>query len=938
MGKLYPPIIEGSIPAFYGSTLKVPFIMNKSVNKQQIIGFALKIKTVQSNYLFDIIESKNWDSVNNEVMFDVGGILSSLNIGQFYKIQIAYISIENGEELIGYYSTIGVIKYTSKPKIQILDNSDGKIFTALYSQEKQFENEIKDYTEKVYSYCFTLKDSNNNIIESSGELLHNSSEDTALYESIDTYILQSDLEKNKAYYLEYSITTINGLKESVRSKKIFKSTSIDSALKAEIIAELDYENGCIDINLKGIKNEEGVEYAATGTFYLLRSSSEDDFNSWNEVYKFVLYGQHVSRYLWRDMTIKQGVKYKYAIEQYNIYNLRSNRIESNIIYSDFEYAYLFDGERQLKIKFNPKVTSFKNTLMENKIDTIGNKYPFIFRNGSVNYKEFPISGLISYLSDEKDLFYNIQNLNNIEHRPDNKHNLIKLTDIHTTTKETYMSNIYSYYIKQSYNLNEEKKEYYVSWVEFLNKNYPEKNVLIWEDIQNIFFECYNYNILYVNIRKQEYNAYNLENNYTDLTSNNIYLERQFKLNVLDWLTDGKPKLFRSPTEGNYIVRLLNVSLTPNDQLGRMIHTFNCTAYEIANNNYNNLLEYEFIPLDEPMDKQLRWSSIEFPKNNFKDGENVLTSEVFAIKLEGMIPGEKIQLETLMNEEIKNYSIVIGVTGNYIIDLNNNVKILSLSFVGSPDSMKNKDGTVRHQGMLTYAYYSNEFKDNFDTINKIAINLVPCKQFIGKHNIIKEIENIKEKIHSIGYLRFTLRNDQVEVYKQDEQYYLFKIINNKIDENNLEPIDLKDLTDIYKVYKSSTDLENYTYYDGYNDIDLGKEYNPNYTKIFINDSEIDIVNTLEYSIKNPKDIISIETEAAIICDICYQSILIDYDFEEIQEKNEYEKALNELSEKINFSVDITRTELKEIQDNCTQKYKSFIEKLDQKVLGQNKEVQ
>jgi hypothetical protein len=42
--------------------------------------------------------------------------------------------------------------------------------------------------------------------------------------------------------------------------------------------------------------------------------------------------------------------------------------------------------------------------METKVDTIGNKYPFIFRNGNVGYKEFPISGLISFLSDENKMF------------------------------------------------------------------------------------------------------------------------------------------------------------------------------------------------------------------------------------------------------------------------------------------------------------------------------------------------------------------------------------------------------------------------------------------------------------------------------------------------------------------------------------------------------
>ena len=49
---------------------------------------------------------------------------------------------------------------------------------------------------------------------------------------------------------------------------------------------------------------------------------------------------------------------------------------------------------------------------------------------------------------------------------------------------------------------------------------------------------------------------------TDLTGLNIQYERNFKLKVLDWLTNGRPKLMRSPTEGNYIVRLTNVSLSP----------------------------------------------------------------------------------------------------------------------------------------------------------------------------------------------------------------------------------------------------------------------------------------------------------------------------------------------------------------------------------------
>jgi hypothetical protein len=51
---------------------------------------------------------------------------------------------------------------------------------------------------------------------------------------------------------------------------------------------------------------------------------------------------------------------------------------------------------------------------------------------------------------------------------------------------------------------------------------------------------------------------------TNLISENLAKERVFKTKVLEWLTDGKPKVFRSPAEGNFIVRLLNTSMTPSD--------------------------------------------------------------------------------------------------------------------------------------------------------------------------------------------------------------------------------------------------------------------------------------------------------------------------------------------------------------------------------------
>ena len=149
------------------------------------------------------------------------------------------------------------------------------------------------------------------------------------------------------------------------------------------------------------------------------------------------------------------------------------------------------------------------------MDTIGGQFPFVFRNGNTSYKEFPISGLISYHMDNDELFLTDEDLR-FAAQPERR----SATAANSAQKLSVRS--------------------------------------------------------------------------TNLTGDNIAAERIFKLAVLDWLNDGKPKLFRSPTEGNYIVRVMNTSLSPNDTVGRMLHTFSATAYEIAENSIANYIKYNFI--------------------------------------------------------------------------------------------------------------------------------------------------------------------------------------------------------------------------------------------------------------------------------------------------------------------------------------------------------
>jgi hypothetical protein len=60
---------------------------------------------------------------------------------------------------------------------------------------------------------------------------------------------------------------------------------------------------------------------------------------------------------------------------------------------------------------------------------------------------------------------------------------------------------------------------------------------------------------------------------------------------MDYLYSDNPKLFRSTPEGNVLVRLTNVNLTPNQQLSRMIYDFSCDVTEIGEASIDNYKLY-----------------------------------------------------------------------------------------------------------------------------------------------------------------------------------------------------------------------------------------------------------------------------------------------------------------------------------------------------------
>lgn len=170
------------------------------------------------------------------------------------------------------------------------------------------------------------------------------------------------------------------------------------------------------------------------------------------------------------------------------------------------------------------------------------------------------------------------------------------------------------------------------------------------------------------------------------TDEQIFIERKFREKVMQWLGDGKPKLFRSETEGNMIVMLSNVSFSPLDKTGRMVYSMNATATEIAEFNTENLLEYNLVP------SEIRSVYIENSEYGFTPGQedqNVLQRLTFYYSDRFEIPNLRLNDPT-MDVNIPIYEGIVYGTGPFIFEAQGLPNGLSIV---RQDSGSLKGGTI-----------------------------------------------------------------------------------------------------------------------------------------------------------------------------------------------------------------------------------------------------
>lgn len=791
MAKLYPPNIEGTIPAFYGTTIVVPFSMNRAVGSAEVKSFSLKVKKVNNTEIILTKNASRFDVTSNfKAFFDLSAEEQKLfNIGQFYRVQLAYIDITN---TIGYYSTVGVIKYTAYPEVQILGLDKSITNSHLYEYIGSYK-QTKDPTEKLYSSRLVLYDGEGQSVIDTGEILHSVLNDTVPNEALEHFSITQDLKFNTFYKIKYTATTVNGLVVSSPTYRIIQKENtnmqFDEVSNLRLSAINNYDKGSIE--LKFYSNEEiGV---VTGNFIISRTEAIEPYE-WLKIRDISLKAIPIDQAVIIDNTVEQGKTYIYSIQQYNNYGVYSSRLRSNEVMADFEDLFLLDKNKQLKIRFNPQVSSMRNNILESKVNTIGSKYPFITRNGTVNHKEFSLSGLISYQMDDNREFYT------------------------------------------------------------------------WKDL-------------------------GLEENITDLVSENIKAEREFKLDVLDWLTSADAKILKSPTEGNYIVKLMGVSLSPNDTVGRMLHTFSCTASEIAPFEYDYLGKYGFINVERNSEDYMvsKWKTQSLYEKNedgsfkFITGE-ILTQPIYSLKITDMMPGSRI--------DINGEPFYIGATQSY-----------STTVTSPIYSIVIPEGS-QYMGSITYEY-KGRLTTKFDNVRAINLQEVPARQFVGNSywsdgytNIMDVLKDVKTEAADILIAHFTKRGiHKIYTKKTDDipsinnDFYLEgNNYNTKLDLNTLEKLSL------YQIYYSEVgynkkdvngeiyyfnDEEEFSAYSGYYyDAANNKIIEDSFDlfDITINNSEVVNIEETEDLLIKDFDFLQLSIGDGVIAELTYFLQTMDYSYE------------------------------------------------------------
>lgn len=595
---LYPPIMPDVLPAFTSNNCQIPFGLSIYNSKEDIEMVQLSIINQKTNtsalkidsYPLGIKFIPNIGTLINttsEYNYVVSIDEKDLNTGffetnEFYKIQLRFVAkgvslpkqnsntsitteflsknitakwLSDNQSYFSEWSTVCLIRKITKPELILknfvldpYDQDKETIFNTSLIEIVGGVNFAPGQNEYLKSYNIKIYDTDTRaLIEDSGKIY---TDEYGVNEL--NYVIQQEFEDGINYTLELTYETNNLYTQTLIRKFLIIQSGIGD-LDVTIRAIPENKRGRMRVQVTSNNNDPFL-----GNFTIRRTSSESGFHKWEDIKTVVYESDQKIDYSFYDMTVKSGIWYKYCVQKRDANGGRGTVIKVlEPAMCVFEDIFLTKGNRQLKIQLNPSVTDFKYNVMESQQQTIGSQYPFIKRNGKNYFRTFNLSGLISFFIDEDNWY-----------------------DPHFISTKNYDNNKSLFSDPQDINTNFDLGEsngenWYFDEKNGQLKSFTSRQEALYHNSDEI---------------KKLYQDYN-KNNRIDYYQDYIY-ERAFREKVYDFLYANDIKLFRSTTEGNILVKLMNIGFQPMQSLGRMIYSFSATAIQVDEPTLTNFEKYD----------------------------------------------------------------------------------------------------------------------------------------------------------------------------------------------------------------------------------------------------------------------------------------------------------------------------------------------------------
>lgn len=564
---LYPPIVASSMPAFAGSEVRIYFTLSNYNSADEIAEVQATVRRQSSNvnvlrsesqirsFSFNGEQVKEDDQILNRYYITIksSDLIKGFEADTIYKVQLRLSSVSNISNSVSFFtdnlsyfsqwSTVCIIKKINPPRFYIdeftAEDERGQSIDISLSSTNYYYNTFADFNiiyESVYK-----EGQNSASIES--QTLNKYK--IQLFDQQNNLLADSGDILSSAY--NYTVNT-DSLVISCSLPYQFKDLT-DYKVKLTI----ETRNGYI----------ESKTYDFTTQFEIYDPLSAVMYAAVNEEEGYIKLEAFLTESYIGNLVIRR------SDAKGNFLNWRDIKHYLGIgqLNQTFEY-YDFTAESGMIYKY-----------LIQKRDRHGKRGTPVFasyRYGNYNNEHDLVNGIMGQWSHAFLLQSNNGNLSETKQ--------LKLAfDFQLSTYK--------------YNILESKTDTLGSRYPFIKRNgdnyyrsfgcsgtitgYMDQAELLTSKDELYYGQTAMYNSL-----KGDINNYSRTYDYT--------YERKFREKVEEFLYDSKPKLYKSMQEGNMLIKLMDISLTPKNELGRLIYTFSATGYEIDGNDIQTLVKYDFI--------------------------------------------------------------------------------------------------------------------------------------------------------------------------------------------------------------------------------------------------------------------------------------------------------------------------------------------------------